>query len=734
MLVFLALGFAAARGTETAFPAGDDGHPVRLSEVEVVEARVSALTQAPTESRLDAVQPQSIISLETITNTMSPTADYATIANLAPSVANVETNGPGLSESKHLTLRGFDDNSYNVTFDGIPFGDINDFSHHSTSYFPAKLIGQIVIDRGPGTASTIGEATFGGTIAMYSKDPRTDFAFIPTLSYGSWNTVLGHFELNSGLWPAADGASAIASYQYMSTDGYRTHSDMKRHTTYLKYLQPLGKNTELTFLSSYNWIKFNNPGKVTQQAIDTYGRDYGLRSDPTATDYFGYNFQAKQADFEYLGITSRVAEGVRIEDKLYTYYYNNESHESPSIGSVFSKSSMTGAFKVNRYRTFGNYFLITSETAVGILKTGLWFDYSRNPRYQYRLDYTRAEAIDYDPLTGKAPKNTFQGWAYNMVDYLRTYQPFVEYDWHLTPALVINPGLKYVRFTRVIEASLNQTKPPVPLSASQTDEKTVPYLAANYRIDGQWSAYAQAAKGFLAPNLNQFYVTDPSHNQIKPEETTNYQVGTVFKRDRFNADLDAYWINFKNYPVQIPDPAAPSNPIFALAKGAYFSGLESQATYSLGNGLSLYGNASLNDATFKKSKLEVPYVPKHTAVLGLVYEGKEGFFGSLTDKYVGRGKIYSGNLNPDLASSIVDTAETDSYWIADLSVGYSLKLRGRVIRSAKIRAQVGNLFNQKIQVLDSISRTVATIYTPYTDNSYNVLPGRNYFLTVSGEF
>ncbi|HEY4988250.1 MAG TPA: hypothetical protein VII09_00500, partial [Opitutaceae bacterium] len=85
--------------------AGSDA-AIRLTEVEVTEGRVSAITQAPVDSRLDAVEPQSIISAQTINNTIAPTADYATIANIAPSVVNIETEGPGLSESKMLSMRG----------------------------------------------------------------------------------------------------------------------------------------------------------------------------------------------------------------------------------------------------------------------------------------------------------------------------------------------------------------------------------------------------------------------------------------------------------------------------------------------------------------------------------------------------------------------------------------------------------------------------------------------------
>lgn len=102
---------------------GDE--PVRLDEMEVFTSPTSAQTQAITESNLYTLEPQSLISAQTINNQIAPTADYATIANLAPSIVNIETEGPGLSESKMLSMRGFQDGQFNVTYDGIPFGDAN---------------------------------------------------------------------------------------------------------------------------------------------------------------------------------------------------------------------------------------------------------------------------------------------------------------------------------------------------------------------------------------------------------------------------------------------------------------------------------------------------------------------------------------------------------------------------------------------------------------------------------
>ncbi|HEY5228927.1 MAG TPA: TonB-dependent receptor plug domain-containing protein, partial [Opitutaceae bacterium] len=237
----------AVAGAQTAPPAPDsspdstgaDGNAVRLTEVEVTEGRTSALTQAPVDASLAAQEPQSVISAQTINNTIAPSADYATIANIAPSVVNIETEGPGLSESKMLSMRGFQDGQFNVTYDGIPFGDANGQTHHTTSYFPAKVLGGEVIERGPGTAADIGENTFGGTIGLLSKDPRPDMATVLTVSDGSWNTFVGNIEVNTGDIAKLNGASLVATYQYMSSDGYRSFSYLQRNTYYLKYVQPI---------------------------------------------------------------------------------------------------------------------------------------------------------------------------------------------------------------------------------------------------------------------------------------------------------------------------------------------------------------------------------------------------------------------------------------------------------------------------------------------------------------
>jgi iron complex outermembrane receptor protein len=122
---------------------------------------------APVTESLQTTQPQSIVSRSFIEDSLPASADFNQIALISPSVSSFGgTNGVGLSESK-AQIRGFQDGEYNITYDGVPFGDTNDPTHHSNTFFPSNTIETLIVDRGPGNAEQLGQATFGGNINLF---------------------------------------------------------------------------------------------------------------------------------------------------------------------------------------------------------------------------------------------------------------------------------------------------------------------------------------------------------------------------------------------------------------------------------------------------------------------------------------------------------------------------------------------------------------------------------------
>jgi iron complex outermembrane receptor protein len=146
------LAASAAVAADTAGPADSSAlSAVLISAAPQVE---SAKTQAPSLQPLGVSQPTSVVSQYFIENNIAPSGNFDDAIAIAPSVQSVSPNGPGLMENMVLSIRGFVNGEYNVTFDGIPWGDSNDFTQHSTSYFTGNNEGSVAVDRGPGTAAT----------------------------------------------------------------------------------------------------------------------------------------------------------------------------------------------------------------------------------------------------------------------------------------------------------------------------------------------------------------------------------------------------------------------------------------------------------------------------------------------------------------------------------------------------------------------------------------------------
>src|SRR5262249_32902224 len=161
---------------------------------------------------------------EYIRNYTSPISDYSQVLQMAPGTFSTSANGPGLGDTKTF-FRGLKDGYYSMTYDGIPFGDTNDPTHHSWVFFPAQTIGSTVFDRSPGSASAIGQSTYGGSVNLLSRSLSSGQLLAGTVSYGSFNTRLFDVEFNSGRMGDNGQSRLLIEGHHMESDGYQTFND-----------------------------------------------------------------------------------------------------------------------------------------------------------------------------------------------------------------------------------------------------------------------------------------------------------------------------------------------------------------------------------------------------------------------------------------------------------------------------------------------------------------------------
>ena len=675
-----------------------------------VTGSATASEIAPTQGSTIAIQPQSIIGDLYLRENVAATGDYTDAISISPSVYSVAPNGPGLMEASEVAIRGFQDGQYNVTFDGIPWGDSNDFTHHSTSYFTNQDTGGIIVDRGPGTASTLGNATFGGTVAVDSRTPSDTFSVSPYLSFGSWDTQVQGIELNTGAIPQTGGTTAFVNVQNSSSDGYLTYAGQRRQNVFAKVVQPIGDNTTLTFVGMYNNINQYVPLGETRAQINQYGPNYGLSNNPDSQNYYRYNRDEINTYFGYVALHSAF-DGWTIDNKLYTLSYNHfgwngedPNGETPN-GTVYSPTDVPGQDMRNSYTSWGDIFRISKEIGPGELRSGFWYDYQTNIRWQNEVDDT----LDFAPngVPASAAVDRY------MTDTLKTFQPFVEYNWNITDTAWLTGGVKYADFERDINAIVNQ-KTGEPLDYSKDWNKLLPSLAAHWQFTSDWTAYAQWAKGFLAPNLNTFYTTNPlSSSDLKPEQTVNRQIGTTWNDDRLTLSADVYSIDFNNL---INSRNVGGVTYFYNEGGALYRGFETEGTFVLGDGFSVYGNGSLNRSTDKTSNDWVPDAPHKTAALCLIY--RDGpLYASLIDKFVGHTFGDTGDSQP-----------IGGYAITNFATSYTFTHDMGEMKNIKVGVQVNNIFDNKS--IDFLAGYTAQDNTPL----YFTIPERSYELTLSAKF
>jgi iron complex outermembrane receptor protein len=699
---------AATPADETALDQKPKTDLAEGSDIVVTATRANEI--APVTASLQTTQPQSVISRSFIEDSLPATSDFNQIALISPSVSGYgNSNGPGLSESK-AQIRGFQDGEYNVTYDGVPFGDTNDPTHHSNTFFPSNTIETLIVDRGPGNASQLGQATFGGNINLFSRATREDAGIELKGSYGSWNTWMLRGVAQSGAIEKLGGTEIVLSGQHIGSDGARSFSPFRSNNIFGKVMIPIGPDAKLTILGTYNENSFNQPDKdgATLSQVAQFGKYFSLNNDPSSQSYYGYNHTHKTTDFEVVKFEATIAPNSVFENRAYTYSYDNETLSGSDVtlyatatpAAIASANMVTltpggaktigvpGYTKTNKYRMYGDIAKTRIDFGFGAITAGAWIEWSNTYRQQRDVNLVTgapnyAEKAAKDPVTNIAtPANI----KFDQNSNTNHTEEFVELELRPIPGLKITPGFKHVDFNRRIDAQYNQTTR-FPQKLSDTYSANLSFATVNYAVDDRLAVYAQYARGFLAPSLSVLYVANPGFSTVEPERSTNYQAGAVYHGGNLSIDADVYKIDFKNKFATDPSAPASEGTVFINQGAVQYKGVEGQVTYALPHGIAVFANGSRNYAKTDNpgaAHLQVANAPEWTAAGGVLLKSGPMRF-SLIDKYIGRQWFADPTTN---SLAVYNSYKSNGYNTAILSARYD-------IGPVRVGVEVNNLFDAR---------------------------------------
>jgi len=727
-------------------------------EVQAIAGDSIAAQHALSQGSLDSQTARSEIGSQYIREFTPQTTDYSEIIQIAPGTFSYNSNGVGLGQGTTY-FRGFPDGDYDITWDGIPFEDTNTPTHHSWAFFPGLWIGSVDFDRSPGTASTIGPSTFGGSINLLSPEVPAEQSVLPSVSYGSFNTLLIDGQYNSGLVGPGKRLGLTLDVHRLTSDGYETLNDQTRNAGDIKVSYKLSDRTTITGYSGVINLSTNTPNNPPLRAqIQNYGWNYLLQNnDPTSGFYQKYNYYNVPTDFEYVAVRTALNHGWFVDVKPYTYSYNNAQYyandsSKDTTGLATGADSSTGFIteancstpvkkktysalpcavdKLNSYRKYGETSTISQASKYGVFRTGLWYEWATTNRFQYPSN----------PLThtDQALPNFHERFWTN------SYNPYAEYEWHATKKLTVIGGEKYAYYNMALTQYADDGKivgslgGAASVSSSGGFGSSLPSASANYHLTNSWSAYGQFGKGAEIPPSSTFDVAGGGAEVSalpKPTETTTYQGGTILKLKRLTFDADVFRVKFQNNYVALavanPNSSTYDLNEYYLGPDSVTKGFEAETNVSLGYGFNVYANGTVGKATYTgsgvPSDLYVADTPTYTQGLALTYQA-HGFDLGVIEKRVGD----HYNDNGSYHNQVYDAPFNN----VNLFLNYTLRNHS-IFNESKIRFSINNLFNDE-SVLDVASSNSAVAVgssaylattAPSPLDQMSLTAGRSYMVT-----
>ena len=757
-----------------------------VSDAIIVEAANSgsiAAQHAPMDGLLEARSARTEVTPVFVQNFTSPLADFGELVEMAPGTFSISTNGIGLGQDKTY-FRGFPDGDYDIDFDGVPFYDTNSPTHHTWAFFPDPWNGSVDFDRSPGSASTIGPTPFGGSIHLLSPDMSSAPLIQANVSYGSFNTQLYDLTANSGTFGGKK-SNLMVDVQHMQSNGFETNNYQVRNAGMLKYTYKFSENNVLTGFAGVVWLDSNTPNNnPTRAQIGKYGYNFLLTSDFNSAEVYpvgstagvagtcisqtnclyplNYKFYTYHVptDFEYVGWTNQWGHGWQTDFKPYTLsYYNAQYYDNPALNAdgltygTTTKAAPISAFsavdKLNSYRKYGETFTASQVSKYGIFRAGLWYEWANTNRYQ----------IPSNPLSlADAVLPNFHERFYTS-----SYQPFAEYEYHVTQRLTVTAGLKYSYFNQdvtqfqdngktvgclggVLSAGTKATEtcigglPSVNHSAGYSSY--LPSVDANYHLMTNWSVYAQYGMGTIVPPSSVFDVAGGNVvSTPKPTSVNTYQGGTVLKLKQVTLNADAYYSKFQNAYTSIPDSNNSSAVDYVTGGESSTKGFEGELNVYITHGLSFYANGTAGVARYISSTLPnskgvqvanpdfglwVANTPSNTEAFGLTYQQKHFELG-IFDKRVGPMWNDLSLASGAVANQVIPI---NPFSTTNVYFNYTLK-NGSRWDATKFRFSVNNVLNSRGIVGDQQGLNATPTYTPGPADLLTLLPGRSITLTIS---
>ena len=536
-----AAGAAAPRSA-----AADDN--ATLSEVRVQATRgADTAYNAPTASSgtktdaplRDVPQTINVIPPEVI-------RDQAALS-LQDTLRNVA--GVGLShgdgQRDQVSIRGF-------TSIGDQF--VDGFRDDAMYFRDLSNVESVEVVKGP-AAVLYGRGSSGGLVNRVTKKPGIDVSDV-AVTLGSWTQKRGEFDV--GRAPAGSDWSWRLTGAAEDANSYRSQQFLKR----------------MAIAPSVQWKPSADTSLMLQAELlrDKRLTDFGIPAwhgrpvNVPARTYYG-SANARDADTSESKVSSltatfnhRFSDSLRLRNALRYYHYQLDRQNTLPAGTT---NEAAGTVALTRSGIDRKEHGVFNQTElVQNLRTG---SIAHEVLYGLELGQQNKDGLSYsggtlatvnlwNPVLPIAPLNGGGTLSASALNRYRTRALYVQDQITISPEWKALVGLRYDRFGQATDNRM-----PGQVDFSRTDATWSPRAGLLWQPSPAQSYYVSVSRSYQ-PSAEMFGLTAANTN-IKPERTTNYEIGAKLDLLDGRATATASLFQLERTGIKTTDPTAPSRVI-----------------------------------------------------------------------------------------------------------------------------------------------------------------------------
>lgn len=644
-----------------------------MAEVRVLASRAedtayyapSAASGTKTEAPLRDV-PQTInVIPQQVMRDQAATSLQDTLRNVA---------GIGLShgdgQRDQVSIRGF-------TSIGDQF--VDGFRDDALYFRDLSNIERVEVIKGP-AAVLYGRGSSGGLVNRVTKKPGVNVSDV-AVSIGSWADKRAEFDV--GRAPEGSDWSWRVTGAAEDANSYRSQQFLKRETIAPSVMWKPDGNTSLTLQAELLRDK-----RVTDFGIPAYR---GRPVDVAPGTYYG-SVNARDADTSESTVGSftatfnhRFSDTLRVRNALRYYHYELDRQNTLPAGTT---NEAAGTVALTRSGVDRNEHGIFNQTELiqnfrtGSVQHEVLYGLELGQQNKDALSYsggTLANVNLWNPVLPVAPLNgggTLSGSTLNR--YL-TRALYLQDQVTLSPQWKLLVGLRYDRFGQETDNRLAGQS-----DFSRTDSTWSPRAGLVWQPDAVQSYYLSVSRSYQ-PSAEMFALS-ATNVAIKPESTTNYEVGGKWDLMDGKAMATASLFQLERTDIKTTNPAQPTQLI----------PIGTQRTRGLE--LSLSGELRPGtQATFSYAYLDAVVTESTTVDAGQPVQGKRATItprNSLSvwlTQRLGDAWTVGGGLNyvGDRFANPGNTVTLPAYTVVDAMAQY------RIGRATTVQLNLRNLFDRR---------------------------------------